>query len=380
MIKTKGIIVLGGHVQALGIIRILGRKGVPSIIIENTEHNLARHSKYCTKSFHVSDENLFTHLVELGQSETYNGWLIFPTNDFHVKLLSINKNELSIYFKITTDTWESVSKFYDKTITYKLAKSLDIPIADTFFPENENNLSQIKPNFPCIIKPAVMHDFYKKSKKKVFVCNNLDELVINYRKALDLIPANEVIVQNIIKGPSKNQFSACFLFLDGKPYVSLTATRMRQHPIDFGNATTYAETVDLPILKEYALKILTAANYNGLCEVEFKKDETDGEYKFLEVNTRTWKWHAIAENAGTPFLEAYYDYLNGNIILPHAGQKDASFRHTLTDFPVQIELFFKGYNYFLRKKFNNVNAVWSRDDIKPWVFEKFYLPYLIFKR
>lgn len=376
----KGIIVLGGHVQALGIIRILGRKGVPAIIIENTGHNLARHSKYCTKSFYVSDDNLFDYLKDLGQSGNYNGWVVFPTNDYHIKLLSLNKTELSRFFKIATDHWTSVSKFYDKTITYKLAKSLDIPIADTFFPENENDLSQIKPNFPCIIKPAVMHDFYKKSKKKVFVCNNLDDLVLNYRKALDLIPANEIIVQNIILGPSKNQYSACFLFLEGKPYVSLTATRMRQHPIDFGNATTYAETVDLPILKDYAIKILKAANYNGLCEVEFKKDDIDGEYKFLEVNTRTWKWHSIAEKSETPFLGAYYNYLIGNKVTIIEGQKNASFRHALTDIPIQVKLFLKGYNYFLRKKYSTVNAVWSSDDVKPWIFEKIYLPYLIFKR
>jgi predicted ATP-grasp superfamily ATP-dependent carboligase len=194
------------------------------------------------------------------------------------------------------------------------------------------------------------------------------------------VPSDEIIVQNIIPGPSRNQFSACFLFLDGEPYVTLTANRMRQHPLDFGNATTYAETVNLPIIVEYALKILKASNYNGLCEVEFKKDETDGQYKFLEVNTRTWKWHAIAEKAGTPFLENYFRYLNGESIIPANLQKQASFLHTLTDFPVQLKLKLKGFNYAFRKKKPVVKAVWAWDDCKPWFYEKLYLISLIRNR
>jgi D-aspartate ligase len=378
--ESKGIIVLGGHVQALGIIRILGRNGIPSVILDNTHKNLARHSKYCTESYVVEDNYILDYLTKMGETQNYKEWLVFPTNDFHVKLLSLNKKYLSKFFKITTDEWASVGLFYNKTDTYKLAKSLNIPIADTYFPESSDDLQNISPKFPCIIKPAVMHDFYKQTKTKVFVCKDFEELKTNYQKALNLIPAEEIIVQNIIIGPSKNQFSACFLFLEGKSYVSLTATRMRQHPIDFGNATTYAETVELPIIKEYAQKILEAANYNGLCEVEFKKDDTDGEFKFLEVNTRTWKWHSIAEKAETPFLLSYYQYLSGIEIQPIEGQKNASFRHALTDIPIQIKLFIKGYNYFLRKKYSTVKAVWAADDVKPWIFEKIYLPYLIFKR
>ena len=152
---------------------------------------------------------------------------------------------------------------------------------------------------------------------------------------------------------------------------------MRQHPIDFGNATTYAETIDEPVLKKYSEKLLSASGYNGLCEVEFKKDEADGQYKFLEVNTRTWKWHAIAEKAGTPFLENYYKYLNGAALKPMSSQNRASFRHALTDFPIQIKLFLLGHKYAFRRVRPLVKAVWARDDFNPWFFEKFYLINLI---
>lgn len=379
-VNKPGAIVLGGHVQGLGIVRILGRENIPVLVIDNTKVNLAKHSKYCHNFFRVKEDLLFDFLNSLVQSQQYSGWVIFPTNDFHVRLLSENKQQLGKNFIVGTDSWNAISIFYNKRETYRLAKNLKIPIAKTFFPKNENDLDGLKVEFPCIIKPAVMHDFYKQIKKKVFVCRNIFELKANYDKALKLIPANEVIVQDIIKGPSKNQFSACFLFLNGKTYVHLAACRMRQHPLDFGNATTYAETVDIPLLREYGERILKAADYNGICEVEFKLDNRDNRYKFLEVNTRTWKWHTIANKAGTPFIKSYYDYLTGKDIQPSEGFSRSSFSHFLTDFPIQLQLFFKGYRYWYRKIKPIEHAVWAIDDAMPWFFEKVYLFYFIFKR
>lgn len=375
-----GIIVLGGHVQSLGILRILGREGIPGIIIDSTRKNIARHSKYCKQFFLAENEQILELLFKLAESGEYKNWVIFPSNDFHVQMLSQNKAALEENFIVSTDQWDAIKIFYNKTSTYKLAEELGIPIAKTCYPSDETSLDAIEVEYPCIIKPAVMHDFYRQTKKKVFVCNDLADLKENYRQALLLIPSNEIIIQEIIQGPSKNQFSACFLFLQGKTYISLTACRMRQHPLDFGNATTYAETVDIPELKEYGEKILKAANYNGVCEVEFKLDARDNQLKFLEVNTRTWKWHTIANKAETPFLKNFYDHLTGKTITPVKGFKKAAFFHLLTDFPIRLKLLMSGHSYWKRKIAPIEHAVYAADDVSPWIWEKIYLPFLILSR
>jgi len=375
-----GIIVLGGHIQSLGIIRIFGRLDIPGIIIDNTSRNLARHSIYCKKFYKIKDENLLDFLIELDRNNRYKSWVVFPTNDFHVKLLSLNKDRLQQNLIISTDSWEVIQKFYNKRHTYQLAARLGIPIPGTFFPPSAKDLEAIDINYPCIVKPAVMVDFYKKVKKKVFICKNKDELKSFYNKALTIIPAEEIIIQEIIPGSSENQYSACFLYLKKHAYIYLSACRMRQHPIDFGNATTYAELMEVPDIRNYAETLLYETNYNGLCEVEFKKDERDGVFKFLEVNPRTWKWHSIANKSGTPFLKTYFDFLNGHEINATEGYKKASFVHWLTDFPVRLKLLLKGYKFWNRLITPCENAVWAKDDLKPWVFEKLYVPYFILSR
>jgi len=379
-LQKPGIIVLGGHIQSLGIIRIFGRENIPAIVVDNTYTNIARHSRFCSGFYYVPDNDLLAFLTKFSDSDIFKRWVIFPTNDSHVKLLSINKTELEKHYIVSTDNWDVVSIFYNKRNSYRLAEKINIPIAKTWFPDSIDDIKNYDIEFPCIVKPAVMHDFYKKIKKKVLYCKTPEDLEKNHSKALKIIPEDEIIIQEIIPGSGRNQFSACFLFLNGITYASIVACRMRQHPVDFGNATTYAEITDVPELVEMGERILKEAKYNGICEVEFKKDDRDGKFKFLEVNTRTWKWHSIANKAGTPFLKMFYDYLTGKKIEPVSTKKFASFRHALTDIPIQFILLLRVLSHWFRIKKPVENAVWDKNDPNPWFFEKLYLIYFLFKR
>ncbi len=378
--NLRGAIVLGGHVQALGIVRILGRRGIPSVVIDETGSCIARHSKYCDGFYRVSNDNLESFLAGSKCTTMYRDRVIFPTNDFHVRILSHRREELSRHYRLSTDAPEVIDLFYNKINTYRLAGRTGIPIPLTFFPERQEDLENSEIPFPCIVKPAVMYDFHRKTGKKVFLCNDRDELRHAYARALQVIAASEIIVQEVIPGDGRDQFSACFLYIGGRSYVQLTACRMRQHPLDFGNATTYAEVSDVTAPREYGERLLNAAGYNGLCEVEFKRDPRDGICKLLEVNPRTWKWHIIAEKTGTPFVPLWFDYLSGMPVEPAEGFRMASFCHPITDIPVRLALLFRGAKYRNRKIRPVQDAVWSPDDPLPWFFEKLYLPELIFTR
>ena len=61
----RGAIILGGHVQALGIVRILGQRSIPVIVVDSSRYSLARRSKFCTAFFLVSDEGKLQQMVEL---------------------------------------------------------------------------------------------------------------------------------------------------------------------------------------------------------------------------------------------------------------------------------------------------------------------------
>ncbi|MBI9054687.1 MAG: ATP-grasp domain-containing protein [Bacteroidales bacterium] len=378
--NKPGVIVIGGHVQGLGIIRVFGKNNIPVILLDDTKHNIGRYSRYLEKFFFTPKNQILDQLLILKKENCFQNWLILPTNDFQVKILSQNFKELSGYFKISTAPWDIVIKCYNKINTYKIAKSLEIDIPDTFFPKDKAELKNIEIEFPCIIKPAVMHTFHEKTKKKVLICKNKEELAVNYDRALHLIPRDEIIIQEIIKGSSYNQYSACFLYTKNKIINCITVRRKRQHPIDFGNATTYAETVEITELKEKGEKLLNSINYNGICEIEFKYDDHDKKYKFLEINPRTWKWHYISEAAKVPFLLNLYKLHNNlNLEITETWQESA-WTHILTDVFIRFLHFIKRQKTKKEIRSNKIYAVWDTKDLKPFIMEKLLLVYLIIKR
>lgn len=376
---NSGVIIIGGHVQGLGVARIYGKQGIPSVLLDDTNVNLTRHSKYCSRFVKYESNKLLDKLLEIGESNQYSNWLLIPTNDAFVELLSLHKIKLEEYFKVSTDEFETLKYFYNKRLSYTLARKLGISIPETWIADSWEEYAKLDIIYPCIIKPAVMHTFYKQTKKKVFVCNNIDELKENYQKALSIIPADEVIIQDIIPGNSGQQYSTCFMFDGEKPLVTLSARRARQHPPDFGNATTYAETVDIPEIVASSVKLLNAAKFTGVCEVEYKFDERDNQYKFLEVNPRTWKWHSIAEKSNSPLLMSLYNYIYKREPIVKNTQDTAGFRHLATDIPTIINMKLKKIK--VPKTKNNIKyAVWDKADLRPAFFEILYFPLFIFKR
>lgn len=378
---NTGAIVLGGHVQGYGVVKILGQAEIPSIVIDKTSINIARHSTSCKNFYRAEYNEVVDLLLKFARSKLYKNWMLIPTDDYFVRILSQNRNMLSEHFKVSVDEWEVVNLFFDKRNSYPLADSADVPVPKTSYPGNLDELMECSKDieYPCIIKPAVMLDFYRQFKTKVFVCESPRDLSDKYHQAADKLGAQSVMVQEIIPGSTEAQYSVGMFFDRDQSYDYLVARRRHQHPLDFGNATTYAETAVVPELVEYSERILKKAGFWGLCEIEFKHDQRDGKFKFLEVNPRTWKWHAIANKAGIPFLLSMYNYLYKHQPLIKKDYKPAAWCDIVTDIPVRFEM--KGRKMDTRIiKRDLEHAVLNLKDIKPFLYQLLYVPYFVHNR
>ena len=375
-----GIIVIGGHIQALTIVRFCGVERIPCVVMDKTYYNIARFSKYCQKFYYCQDDGLLKLLTQLGQQRQYRDWVIFPTNDVQVELLSRNRRSLSKFYHLTVDGWNRVSTFYNKTKTYALAKKFGIPVPLTYVPRDIEKIHGLQMEYPCILKPDVMHLFFSKYRKKAVVCQNEKELMLTYARIKRELPEIELMIQEIIPGTYSAQYSVGILALNGIIYSALVAKRIRQHPIDFGNATTAAETIQDPGILKTATQLILEVGYNGVCEVEFMYDSRMDEFKLLEVNPRTWKWHGLQLPAQVSFIIKYFRFLTGEAIVPTTKWKKATWQHWITDTYVKAVL--------RRKKIkvrNNRNGAFifanrCLKDPLPFVMEVLLLPYLFISR
>lgn len=378
-ISRVGAIVLGGHVQGYGIVRLLGEKRIESVIIDTSKINIARHSKYCRCHYVSSYDGLINLLLDLGNR--YKNWIVIPTDDYYVRLLSKNYDVLSDDYHLLSDSWDVIDLFFDKCKTYPWVQKLGIPTPLTFYARDVNEIEQIstKLHFPCIIKPAIMKDFYARFGSKVIVCKSQSELIRKFNQVTASIKPSEIMIQEIVSGNSENQYSVGVFCIKGRIHNSIIARRKRQHPPDFGNATTYAETADVPILLEYSKTILQNCEYSGVCEVEFKYDSISQEYKFLEVNPRFWKWHLLAKPAGVPFVYSVYNYLTAGEPISSGLFHQCAWRDIVTDLPTKLTMIRKRI-YVKSDKLNTISAVANCKDIMPFFMQVIYTPYMLYAR
>ena len=381
-----GAVIIGGTFQALGIVRSLGKRGIPIYVLDN-RHNIARFSKYKKKFLkcpNVLEESRFLEfLLDLAKKDNLDGWLIYPNDDDTVRFLSKHREQLEEYYRVTTPPWDIVKFAYDKMLTYKLAEKVGIAIPTTHYPCSIEEVMQLDVKFPAILKPSIKEPFYSRTLKKAIRIKNKKQLIDEYTRMAPAINASQILmVQELIPGRTEGLFSVGSLCRDGELLAHVVVRRPRQHPMDFGHATTYAQTVNVPQLVEMTEKILTAMGHYGLSEVEFMLDSRDGKYKLIEINPRPWGWHSIAIGAGVdlPYL-SYLDAL-GEKVKQDGFTVGVKWIRLITDIPTVASEFLKGRlslsEYLNSLKGKKQFAVESLDDPLPFIAEFILLlPYLL---
>ncbi|MGA3008122.1 MAG: ATP-grasp domain-containing protein, partial [Opitutaceae bacterium] len=385
--KPVGGVVIGGDYQGLGIVRSLGRHHVPVCIIDD-ERSIARYSRYATHAVKVPnlrDEKVTVEtLLDIGRRWDLKGWVLYPTRDETVAALAQNRAELSKFFRVPTPEWASIKWAWDKRNTYQLAQELGLPIPRTWYPRTVEDLDKIEAAPPFAVKPAIKEHFIYATKAKAWRANNRDELRQLFQRAAALVETGEVMIQDLIPGDGRQQVAYCAFFKEGHAVGSMVVRRRRQHPPEFGRASTYVETIDLPLIEEFSERFLRAINYYGLIELEFKLDPRDGQYRLLDVNGRTWGYHSLGLSAGVDFPSMLFFDQIGRPVAPCRARAGVNWVRMVTDLPTSfLEILggrLKARSYLQTLRDCHVEAVFSRQDPLPGLIELALLPYLSIKR
>src|SRR5580704_2714638 len=139
-------LVMGTNYRALGLVRSLGRHGVPVWVLRTDEHRLASLSRYAHRSlpwFVGEDHSQVDYLLSLAKSEELKGALLFPTDDEGTAFVARNHALLSKEFNLTTPPWEELRWSVDKSLMYQLAETLGIHQPRAFFPRLRSELLEL---------------------------------------------------------------------------------------------------------------------------------------------------------------------------------------------------------------------------------------------
>lgn len=338
--SIPGAIIVGSDFRALGVVRSLGRQGIPSVIVDNV-YRAAWFSRYVVRRHRwhgtMDTTQFLNFLLSIGKTSHLENWLLIPTSDDVVELVSRNTALLSSVYQLVTQTWDVVRWANDKRLTYGMAQELGVPFPKTWYPANEACLRTMEITFPAIIKSAISIRLHRALHLKALPANNHEELLTQYHVAEKIVCPDEIMVQEMIPGDGRSQYSVGAFCKEGETLLCMTARRTRQYPIDYGLNSCFVEAIEVPELFAPTEQLLHFMGVSGMVEVEFKYDQRDKQYKLLDINVRPWGWHTLCQACGLDFPYIQYCAALGQLpasITPCYRYRWVRF---LTDLPAGIQ-------------------------------------------
>jgi D-aspartate ligase len=338
--STCGALVMGADYRALGVVRSLGRRGIPLWVVNQGGHLVAAASRYVRRRLPWpagDDRKKVDYLLALCATHDLNGWLLVPTDDYTVGLISGHHKEFASKYRPTVPAWEQLRWMCDKRLLHQLAKNLEVHQPWTACPSNRDELAHIDCPFPVILKPAIRLQPSSLAVPKAWVAEDRKSLLARYDEASKLLSAENLIIQEIVPGGGEAQFSYAAICKDGRSLASVVARRTRQFPKDFGQLSTYVETVDAPEVIEPAERLLAALRFSGLVEVEFKRDPRNSQFKVLDINPRVWGWHTLCRRVGVDFPYLLWLLARGEAVPHLRGRAGERWVHLSADLRMAIE-------------------------------------------
>ena len=303
-----------GHYQGMGVLRGLGRMGVPVVAIGEKD-SVGFWSRYACESHvspdpHEQPEEFLRLLVTIGRRLKAEGKnaVLFPTRDSVVELFAKRCEELREFFICHSPDYEVIRNCSNKEAQIRLARELNVPAPQTYF-DNEldslhRDLAGGRLQFPLILKAKKELPTELKKKFRLIILNNDAQL----RQALADAAAQNIafLIQEVISGEDDQlyTFGSC-LARNGKLTAVFTGRKLRQQPPRFGVCRVGESVPVEPIVRD-GERLLRGLKFHGISQVEYKFDARDGRYKLMEVNPRAWAWIGLAVAMGVNIPYAFF--------------------------------------------------------------------------
>ena len=288
MSKNNAPAIVLSHGQGgLGAVRSLARRGVEVLAIAFEASDPVLYSRYPAQTIVVpgdNDEDKERYVLRILNSLPKNGSVLMSTSDRLVSLISDHRNDLHNKFHFKLPSKETLDALNDKSKETDLIESLGfaVPKTITTLPTDPEDLAQ-RLRFPIIFKPhsySVQELFPKKNE----VVRNLEALHEFYQQWVSALPV--LLAQEVIEGPdSYSWICSCTFDQEFSLLDCGIKQKIRAMPAHFGGST-FAVCRNNDKIVELARELGKRLEYVGHAGIEFRWDDRDQLYKYIELNPR----------------------------------------------------------------------------------------------
>lgn len=300
MSRVVPVVVLGGGVTGLGVLRAFARRGMPAYLVA-PRGDLAWRSRYARRAPGTAGSGREEELPAFLSGTRLERAVLVPCSDDWARAVAALPHETTARFRASSPSAAALAEVVDKSAFAALARRAGVAHPATWPLDTPGALDRVPEEAwaSAFLKPRDSQAFFRRFGVKAFWVRSREDAE---RRLAGLAGTGlDVQLQCYIPGPPTNHvFVDGFVDRGGVVRCHFVRRRLRMHPPDFGNSTLMesigpgeaADAVDA------AERLVTTLGYRGIFSLETKRDERTGACNALELNPRAWWYVGFAVRCG----------------------------------------------------------------------------------
>ncbi len=309
------------HYGGLGIIRTLGRVGVPVYAVHEGRLASTATSRYLTGGFVwatscESAERLLDGLVSLGKRLADRPILI-PTDDFAAIFVAEHQTRLDEWFAFQQPPSGLPRSLASKQELYRLCKKLDVPCPEAVFPSSLAEVEQFldRVRFPVVVKGAEPWLLPRGAGvRSTTIVQSPEQLLAIYSVLEGRSGANLMFQEYIPQEHGEDWIFHGYCNADSDCLKGFTGVKARSYP-PYAGPTSLGRSIANETLRRQVEELLQAISYRGIMDLDFRLDRRDGQYKLLDFNPRVGaQFRLFEDDLGIDVVRALHLDLTGRAV------------------------------------------------------------------
>lgn len=248
-------------------------------------------------------EALLAGLESFAASNPGRKLVVLPSSDEYAQFFAAARDRLPQACVLKTPSREAVETCADKRRFREFCRQngLHAPATFSFASRDELEQSSAAITYPVIVKRS--RALPESVMEKVTLAADRDELLAMGLKVW--AHGSSLLFQEYIPGSYED-----VVFVGG--YVDerngirdiFVGTKELEYPL-LGGTTTSCRLAWQQDVVESAMHVLRLLNYEGMFDIEYKRDPRTGSLAIIEVNPRIGFWHRVSEDGGMDVISCY---------------------------------------------------------------------------
>lgn len=320
MVAPISVVTLrSGHHGGLGVMRSLGRLGVPVYTVDADPWESGFSSRYCRGRFvreiiGAPPQESVARLLEIARKIGGRPILI-PTTDSGAVWAAENAAALEERYCLPRQDPALIRVLCDKSRMQELAGRNGVPTAQTMLPRSKEDVERFLETavFPVMAKATDADRFRRYTGGTKFLLHTPAELVALYAKAsAGGDPA--FLLQEFI--PGEDWMFDGYFDRNSECLFGMTGKKIRRFPVDTG-VTSLGICLRNESVHKTTTDFMKAIRYHGILDIGYRRDLRDGTYKVLDINPRIGcTFRLFTSGNGIDVARALYLNLTGQPVPP----------------------------------------------------------------